>query len=62
MRFLLATEERAIPLLLTSPQGAESSAELVYFPAILRPVARALRGDRPVVMQLRLSEQVADRR
>ena len=62
MRFLLATEGRAIPLVLTGPQGAESSPELVYFPAVLRPVARALRGDRPVVMQLRLAKQVADSR
>lgn len=62
MRFILATEDSGIPLLLTGPEGAERSAELVYLPPVLRPIARALRGDRPVVMGLGFSQQLADRR
>ena len=61
MRFMLATEERGIPLMLTGAERAERGTELVYLPAILRPVARALRGDRAIVRRLRLSKQVADR-
>ena len=60
MRFLLATEESGIPLVLTRPERAESGAELVDLPSVLRPVARALRGDRPVVRRLRLAKQLAD--
>jgi len=62
MRFLLATEERGMPLVLTGPQRAENSAELVNRPAVLRPVASPLRGDRPIVLRLGLAKELADRR
>ena len=61
MRFMLATEERGIPLVLARAERAESRTKLVDLPAILRPVARALRGDRAVVGRLGLAKQVADR-
>ena len=61
MRFILATEERGMPLVLTGPERAERGAELVYLPAILRPVPRPLRGDRAIVRRLGLSKQIADR-
>ena len=61
MRYLLATEERVMPLVLTGTQRAERGTKLLYLPAILRPVARALRGDGAIVRPLRLSKQVADR-
>jgi len=60
MRFLLATEERGIPLVLTGPQRAERRAELVYLPPVVSPVPGPLRGDRPVVLRLRLPQQLAD--
>ena len=62
MRFILATEEGGLPLVLTRAQGTEDRAELFDFAPVLRPVARALRGDRPVIMRLRLAKQLADRR
>ena len=61
MRFILATEERGMPLVLTGPQRAESGAELVYLPSVLRPIPRALGGDRAIVRRLGLSKQIADR-
>lgn len=61
MRFILATEERGLLLVLTGPERAESRAELINLPSVLRPVARPLRGDRAIVRRLRLSKQVADR-
>ena len=60
MRFLLATEEHGIPLVLTGAQGADRGAELVNLPSVLRPVAGPLRGDRAVVMPLRLPKQLVD--
>ena len=62
MRFILATEGRGIPLVLTGAEGAQGGAELIDLPAVLRPVSSALRSDRPIVMGLRLAKQVADRR
>ena len=61
MRFMLATEERGIPLVLTGAERTESSAELVYLPSVLRPIPRPLRGDRAIIRALRLSKQVANR-
>ena len=61
MRFIVATEERGMPLVLTGPERPESGAELVYLPSVLRPVPRSLRGDRTIVRRLGLSKQVADR-
>ena len=61
MRFILAIEESGMPLVLTGPEGSQSGAELVYLPAVLAPVTRPLRGDRPIVRRLRLAQQLADR-
>ena len=61
MRFILTTEGSGMSLVLTGPERTESSAELVYLPAVFRPVASPLRGDRPVLRRLRLAKQLADR-
>lgn len=61
MRFILATEESGIPLVLTGPERAEGGAELLNLAAVFGPVPRALSGDRPVVRRLGLAKQVADR-
>jgi hypothetical protein len=61
MRFILAAEGGGIPLVLSGPEGADGGAELLDLAAVLRPVPRSLRGDRPIVMHLRVSKQLADR-
>ncbi len=61
MRFILAGEDGGFPLVLSRPESAERGAELFDFASVLRPVPRPLRGDRAVVMRLRLSKQFADR-
>ena len=61
MRFLLAADDGAIPLVLTRFKRAERGAELIELPTVLRPVARALRRDGPIVVRLRLSQQLSDR-
>jgi hypothetical protein len=61
MRFLLAAEDAAIPLVLHPLERTDRRAELLDLPPILRPVPRALRGDRPVVMGLRLLEELRGR-
>ena len=61
MRFILATEDGGTPLLLSSPERAESGAKRLDLPSVLRPVARTLRGDRAVVVGLSLLRQSADR-
>lgn len=60
MRFILATESGGIPLLLSGSEGAERGTQLFDLAPILRPVARTLRGDRAVVVRLRLSKELAD--
>jgi len=61
MRFMLATEDAATPLSLVGSQGAQSGAKLIDLATIFRPIAGALRRDRPVVMTLGLPQQLADR-
>ena len=61
MRFLLAVETGGIALTLTSSEGADRCSELVDLPAVVRPVAGSLRGDRAIVMRLRLAKQVGGR-
>jgi hypothetical protein len=61
VRLILATETGGIPLLLSGSEGAERDTQLFDLAPILRPVARTLRGDRAVVMSLRLAKQLADR-
>lgn len=61
MRFILAGEDGGIPLVLSRPEGTERGTELFDLASILRPVPRPLRGDRPVVMRLRLAKQFANR-
>jgi hypothetical protein len=61
MRFLLAAEGGAIPLLLSRPESAESRAEELDLASVFRPVPRPLRGDRALVMRLRIAKQLADR-
>ena len=61
MRFMLATEEASMPLTLARSQGAESGAKLVDLAAIFRPIAGALRRDRPVILTLGLPQQLTDR-
>ena len=62
MRFILASEERAIPLLLTAAsERTESDPKLFDLPAVFRPIAGALRGDGPVVVPLRLAKEIGVR-
>ena len=58
MRYLLAAESAAIPLVLRRPERADRGAELLDFSSVLGPVSSALRGDRPVVVGLRLPEEL----
>jgi hypothetical protein len=60
LRFILAAEDRGIPLVLTRAEGTERGAELFDLAPVLRPVAGALRSDRPVVVRLRFAEKLAD--
>src|SRR5436309_2184700 len=60
LRFILGAEDRGISLVLTGPERAERGTQLLDLAAVVRPVAGALRGDRPVVVRLRLPEQLAD--
>ena len=61
MRFLLATEDGGLPLLLTRPESVERGTKQLDLPTVFRPVPRPLRGDRPVVMKLGLASKIADR-
>jgi hypothetical protein len=62
MRFILASEDRAIPLLLTAaPERAESDTKLLDLPAVFRPIPGALRGDGAVVVPLRLAKEIGVR-
>lgn len=61
MRFILAAEDGAVPLLLSRSEGSERGTELLDFAPVFRPVAGALRGDCAVVMRLSLSKQIAGR-
>jgi hypothetical protein len=61
VKFLLAAEDAAIPLVLGRPERADRGAELLDLPPVFRPVSRALRGDRPVVVGLRLPEELRGR-
>ena len=60
MILILADADGSGPLLLSGSQGAERGAKLLELPSVLRPVAGSLRGDRAVVMSLRLPKQIAD--
>jgi hypothetical protein len=61
VRFILAGEEGGTPLVLSRAESADRGSELVDLAAVVRPVAGALRGDRAIVMRLRLAKQVSDR-
>jgi len=61
MRYLLAVEDPPRPLLLSSPERLERRAEELDFAPVLRPVPRSLRRDRPVVVRLRLPQQLVRR-
>ena len=60
MRYILATEDGGLPLLLSRPESAKRSTKLLDLPSVFRPVPRPLRGDRPVVVQLGLAKKLAD--
>ena len=60
MRFILAAEDGGMPLVLTGPESPDRGAELVNLTTVLRPVTRTLRGDRAVVLRLRLAKQLSD--
>jgi hypothetical protein len=57
---MLAAEQGGSQLALAGSQPPESGAQLIDLASVLRPVARALRRDRPIVMRLSLAEQLAD--
>jgi len=61
VRLILASEQGGIPLVLSSPEGADSGSKLVDLASVVRPITRSLRGDSAVVMRLRFAEQVSDR-
>ena len=61
MRFVLAAEYSAIPLVLSRPERTESGAELFDFSPVLRPISGALRGDRTVVVSLGLMQELGVR-
>jgi hypothetical protein len=46
---------------LSRAESADRGSKLVDLAPIIRPVAGALRGDRAIVMRLRLAKQVCDR-
>jgi len=61
MRFILAAEDRGIPLVLTRTESAEDRAQLLDLAPVFRPVPRSLGGDRAIVVRLRVAKQLADR-
>ena len=61
MRFILAIEDSAIPLVLCRPERTDRGAELFDFSPVLRPISGALRGDRTVVVGLGLTQELGVR-
>jgi len=60
MILIVADVDGSGPLLVSGSEGAQRGTKLLDFPSVLRPVARTLRGDRPVVVGLGLTKQIAD--
>jgi hypothetical protein len=61
MILIMADADGSGPLLISGLESAQCGTKLLDLPAVLRPVARPLGGDRPIVVGLRLTKQIADR-
>jgi hypothetical protein len=61
VRFLLAAKNAAIPLVLCRAERADRGAELLDLATILRPVSSALRGNRAIIVTLRLLQELRGR-